>query len=191
MKPDGNKRGNDSEIPEKKAGAKTQTPIARLINENDWKGLKEIWEDFNRSAYAKYDVPHAHTDAEIRAKAKRWAEASRGKEHMFFAICFDEKMIGYVDFHKIADGYECGYCFHSDYHGKGYAKESLNALFYRVADGQKTRFVVGTALHNLSSVRLLRSLGFEKTGEEKKSFYKDEKGDDIYFDGGIFALDVN
>lgn len=44
-------------------------------------------------------------------------------------------------------------------------------------------------MNNLSSVKLLTSLGFEKIGEEKVSFYKDSDGNDIVFEGGIFALD--
>ena len=57
-------------------------------------------------------------------------------------------------------------------------------------DGSK-RFTAGTALNNLPSVKLLTSLGFRKIREEKVSFYKDEKGEDIYFDGGIFMADVD
>ena len=30
----------------------------RYIEETDWKSVKEIWEDFNKSDYAQYDRPH-------------------------------------------------------------------------------------------------------------------------------------
>ena len=59
----------------------------------------------------------------------------------------------------------------------------------RLSGGRKTRFTAGTALMNLPSVRLLKSLGFEKISEELVSFYKDENGGNIYFTGGIFACD--
>lgn len=88
------------------------------------------------------------------------------------------------------DGYECGYCFHRDYHGKGYASESLRALFDWIADGKQMRFTAGTAMRNVPSVKLLQSLGFVKVGEEEVSFCKDADGNDICFIGGIFALDV-
>ena len=39
-----------------------------------------------------------------------------------------------------------------------------------------------------AEVPLLNSLGFKQIGEEKVSFYKDEDGNDIYFDGGLFEL---
>ena len=64
----------------------------------------------------------------------------------------------------------------------------MSALLEWVADGKQTRFIAGTALANTPSVRLLESLGFEKVGEERVSFYKDENGDDIYFTGGVFSL---
>ena len=43
---------------------------------------------------------------------------------------------------------------------------------------------------NLPSVKLLKSLGFELVDTEKVSFYKDDEGNDIIFDGGIFELNV-
>ena len=48
--------------------------------------------------------------------------------------------------------------------------------------------VVGTALNNIPSVNLLKRLGFVQSGTEQVSFYKDNNGKDIYFDGGIFFM---
>ena len=169
---------------------KTNRLFIRFVNQSDWKSLIEIWDDFNQSEYAKYDVPHTETEAEVRDKATRWEEVSPGMEHVFFAVLLETKMIGYADFHKTSDGYECGYCFHSKYNGKGYAKESIEALIRYLSNGRKMRITAGTALENAPSVRLLKSLGFEKIKEEQVSFYKDVNGNDIYLKGGIFALDV-
>ncbi|MBQ7433623.1 MAG: GNAT family N-acetyltransferase [Lachnospiraceae bacterium] len=158
--------------------------------EDDWKSLIRIWDDFSHSKYAKYDVPHTLNETEVQRMVKRWADASPQKEHMFFAVCLENEIIGYNEFHKDADGYECGYCFHSSSQGKGYAKENLQALMKLLSNGYKTRYSAGTALNNLPSVRLLKSLGFEKVSEEQVSFYKDESGEDIYFTGGIFAIEI-
>lgn len=167
---------------------KTERLYIRLIKKNDWKSIKEIWEDFNASIYRQYDIPHTTDSEEVQRKIERWAEANEGKEHMFFAVCVQESVIGYIAFHIREQGYEVGYCFHSQYHGKGYANESLQALFQYLGSFGITTFWAGTALQNIPSVRLLESLGFEKTGEEKVSFYKDEGRNDIIFDGGIFKL---
>lgn len=166
----------------------TERLAVRYIQESDWKYLLEIWADFGESPYAKYDVPHTTSEAEVREKAKRWAEVTPYKEHMFFAVCLGDVMIGYIDFHRHGNGYECGYCFHSAYHGKGYARESMKALLNELSKEGAKYFAAGTALNNLPSVNLLTSLGFQQTGEEQVSFYKDNHGVDIYFDGGIFEL---
>ena len=165
---------------------KTSRLNIRYIESDDWKNLIEIWKDFNQSEFSKYDVPHSLDEAEVQEKTKHWAKVSPHKEHMFFAVCNQKEMIGYIDFHKNDDGYECGYCFHSKFHGMGYAKESMQMLMEWLSRDSSKRFVAGTALNNLPSVKLLTSLGFRKIGEEKVSFYKDEKGENIYFDGGIF-----
>ena len=48
------------------------------------------------------------------------------------------------------------------------------------------KVVVGTALENTPSVALLSRLGFQLTTTEQISFYKDQKGQAIVFQGGIF-----
>ena len=170
---------------------KTSRLNIRYIESDDWKSLIEIWKDFNQSEFSKYDVPHSLDEVEVREKTKLWAKVSPQKEHMFFAVCNQKKMLGYIDFHKNDDGYECGYCFHSKFHGMGYAKESMRMLMEWLSRDGSKRFMAGTALNNIPSVKLLTSLGFRKIREEKVSFYKDEKGEDIYFDGGIFMVDVD
>lgn len=167
---------------------KTERLQIRHIAESDWQSVKEIWEDFNLSEYARFDMPHNTDDAEVRARISRWAEAGVNMEHMFFAVCLRDKLIGYIVFHIRENGYEIGYCFHSAYHGKGYARESHTALIDYLQSLGITRFTAGTALDNLPSVKLLYSLGFRLIGEEKVSFYQDEEGNDIFFDGGIFEL---
>ena len=86
------------------------------------------------------------------------------------------------------NGYEIGYCFHSDYHGKGYAGESIRALLDLMKGRGAPLITAGTALENTPSVRLLESLGFRLTGTEQVTFYKDEEGNDIFFESGIFEL---
>lgn len=48
----------------------------------------------------------------------------------------------------------------------------------------------GTALRNVPSVILLKRLGFELIGTEEVSFFKDESGNDIYFEGGNFLKNL-
>ena len=108
----------------------------------------------------------------------------------FFAVCLGETVIGYIAFNKRENGYETGYCFHSKFHGKGFAKESFSALLEHLGTLGITKITAGTALENRPSIALLKSLGFELIETEKVSFYKDSEGKDIVFEGGIFELNM-
>jgi len=168
----------------------TERLTIRHVKEEDWRRIRDIWVDFKKSPYAQYDIPHNTEDEDVRARISRWAQFCSGVEHIFFTVCLNENVIGYVAFNKREDNYEVGYCFHSNYHGVGYAKESHIALFEHMKNLGITRFTAGTAMNNTPSVALLQSLGFHLVGMEKVSFYKDEEGNDIVFEGGIFALEL-
>ncbi len=166
----------------------TERLTIRRIKEDDWISIKEIWENFSVSEYAQYDMPHNTNDEDVHARIARWATFNNSMEHMFYVICLQDTIIGYIAFNIRENGYEIGYCFHSNYHGKGYAKESHLALFDYLYSLGITKFSAGTAINNTPSVALLKSLGFKLVGTEKVSFYKDATGNDIVFDGGIFEL---
>ena len=169
---------------------KTERLIIRHIEPDDWKSIKEIWKDFNSSPFSQYDMPHNTDDDDVRQRIEKWAAASNGTEHIFFAVCLNKTVIGFFSFNIRENSHELGYCFHSKYQGKGYAKESLKALIeYLPAIGIK-KLSAGTAINNTPSVSLLKSLGFELTETEKVTFYKDEHGNDIFFEGGIFKLNL-
>ena len=145
--------------------------------------------DFNASKYAQYNKPHITDNEDVRPRIAKWAATNSGTDHMFFAVCFEESVIGYIAFNIRENGYEIGYCFHSAYHGKGYARESMFALFGYLRTLGITKFSAGTALNNTPSVKLLSSLGFKLIAQEKVSFYKDATGNDIVFVGGIFEME--
>ena len=169
----------------------TERLIIRPVTQHDWRSIQAIWKDYQTSEYACYDRPNAVDDETVRTRIARWADANAsGTAHMFFAVCLRDVLIGYTAFNLRKDGYEIGYCFHSGYHGKRYAQESHRALIAYFRGLGITRFTAGTALSNTPSVALLRSLGFRQVGTEKVSFYQDDAGHDIIFDGGIFALDT-
>ena len=169
---------------------KTDRLTIRHVVADDWKSIKDIWVDFNTSALSQYDKPHITDDEDVQPRIAKWAAANSGTEHMFFAICLDDTVIGYIAFNIRENGHEIGYCFHSAYHGKGYAKESHLALIDYMRELGIKRLTAGTALNNTPSVALLKSLGFELIETEKVSFYKDSDGNDIVFDGGIFELNL-
>ncbi len=167
---------------------KTERLSIRRVISDDWKSIQRIWADEAESGYARYDKPNDLDDQAVMQRIRMWASFADSDEHIFYAACLQETIIGYLALHQTEDGYELGYCFHSDYHGKGYAKESISAVLANLKKNGEARITAGTALQNTPSVSLLLSLGFRQIETEKVSFYKDTEGNDIVFDGGIFEL---
>ena len=164
----------------------TERLTLRRFAQSDRLALKRIFEDQAASPYAKYDTPKAADERSVAEKAARWASFSDSEEHMFFAVCLEGEMIGYIAMNRREDGYETGYNFMSAHHGKGYAAESMKALLAEMKKRGVNRVTAGTALLNTPSVRLLLCCGFVKTGEEDVSLYKDENGKPVVFRGGLF-----
>ena len=170
---------------------KTERLIVRRVCAGDWKAIQAIWADAAKSVYTQYDKPNDLDDQAVSRRIAMWASFADGDEHMFFAVCLQEKVIGYVALNRREDGYEVGYCFHSAFHGKGYAKESISALISEMKKQGVSLIMAGTALNNTPSVNLLLSLGFRLTGTEKVSFYQDKEGNPVVFEGGIYELILN
>lgn len=156
----------------------------RELTPDDWPSLKRIVIDFAQSPYHIYDHPFPHDDESLQALTRQFAAS-----HLWFAVCLcdSSEMIGYVCFHRDGDRFDLGYCFHSAYHGRGYAYEACAALMAELARtyGAIT-FTAGTALDNTPSCRLLEKLGFVLTSTEPVSFCRDDAGNDIIFTGGSF-----
>ncbi|WP_165443979.1 GNAT family N-acetyltransferase [Lachnoclostridium sp. Marseille-P6806] len=162
--------------------------MIRRVCSDDWKAIQTIWADEAKSIYAQFDKSNDLEDQAVAKRITMWASFACGDEHIFLAVCLHKTVIGYIALNRMECGYEIGYCFHSDYHGKGYAKESISGALAYLKNKGSLRITAGTALKNTPSVHLLHSLGFHQTGTEKLSFYKDADGKDIVFDGGIYEL---
>ena len=169
---------------------KITTPrlIVRRVAFDDWKAIQSVWSDRAVSSFAQYDKPVDLADSAVCVRIAKWASFSDSLEHMFFAVCLEARVIGYISFNQRSEGYEIGYCFHSAYHGNGYALESVSHALNELKALGVPRVTAGTALDNRPSVRLLQKLGFQLIGTESVSFYNDSNGDPVYFQGGIFEL---
>lgn len=161
----------------------TSRLFIRDLQEQDWQETKNIWVDFGNSSNAVYDAPLPTGEEEVKALTKKFADS-----RSFFAVFLkgSNDMIGYVCFHKDGERYDLGYCFHSAYHAKGYAYESVKALLERfIRERGATHFTAGTALDNRPSCRLLEKLGFVCVSTETVSF------DGAFsFQGGNFVLNI-
>lgn len=166
----------------------TDRLLIRFVEAADWKDIQQIWKDFAVSPYVQYDMPHNTDESDVRPRIARWADvnASENLDHLFFAICLQDTVIGYATLNKQELGYELGYAFSAAGQGKGYAKESISAIIRHLEQHGITELSARAAMNNTPSIRLIFALGFQQIGTEQVSFYKDEKGEDIYFEGGIF-----
>ena len=84
----------------------TERLTIRHIVADDWKSIKDIWVDFITSALSQYDTPHITDDEDVRARIAKWAGANSSTEHMFFAICLGDTVIGYIAFNIRENGHE-------------------------------------------------------------------------------------
>ena len=159
----------------------------RNIEVADWKSLQKIWEDFNESKYVIYDAYKNTDEEDIKIRLSRWVDSmEKNSDHLFFAICLKDEMIGFVTMNRRNDSYDLGYGFLQSVQGNGYATESIKAVLEYMRGFGLNKITAGTAIKNKPSVKLLHRLGFNEIGREKVSFYKDELGNDIIFTGGNF-----
>lgn len=145
---------------------RTNRLYIRDLHASDWREVQEIFIDFNNSEYAVYDMPLPTEDSKAKSLVEQFAESG-----LFFVVCLSEKIIGYICFHVNDGKYDLGYCFHSSYHLKGYAYESIQTLIEYFAKEHGVHcFTAGTAVKNIPSCSLLKKLGFDCVSTEKVSF---------------------
>lgn len=147
---------------------KTARLSIRPLGEDDWPDMKRIFLDFNASPYARYDRPLPTEDGAVRALVGQFMAGG-----IFFTVRTLDRgeMIGYVCFHREGEDYDLGYCFLSARQGRGYARESVEALLpYMAQTRTVARFTAGTALDNRPSCRLLERLGFVRVSTEQVCF---------------------
>lgn len=120
---------------------------------------------------------------------RKWAD-HQNREHIFLVACLGQEVIGFINFHLHGTRHEISYGFQKEFQGKGYAREAVSAALEGLSREGIKSFSAGTGLKNTPSVKLLHAVGFRQTGTEKVSFYKDAEGNAIYFDGGIYELDM-
>ena len=100
------------------------------------------------------------------------------------------KMIGNVYLGKREfDALELGYVFNANYWGRGYARESCEALINLAFRNGIHRIFAECDPNNLNSWKLLERLGFEREGHLKQNvwFWKDEAGKPIWKDTYLYA----
>jgi RimJ/RimL family protein N-acetyltransferase len=136
---------------------------------------------------AEYDVakflataPHPYNEDSAKAFLARVVELRAKGEAYEFAILRKEdgKLIGLCGLHLKGGRYEIGYWVAKPFWGKGYATEAARkVLAFAFHDLKATDVWAGWYHDNLASGQVLRKLGFQAVGVEKK--HSLARGEDV------------
>lgn len=169
---------------ENRVVAETERLILRRYHKEDLADLHEYLSD---PEVVKYEPYLAMSLDEVEENLK-W-RISTG-EIIAVELKDSHKMIGNVYLGKRNfESLEIGYVFNRNYWRKGYVKESCEKLLeMSFADGVH-RVYAECDPQNISSWKLLESLGFEREGHFKKNvfFWKDEENNPIWKDTYVYA----
>ncbi|MHA1125695.1 MAG: GNAT family N-acetyltransferase [Candidatus Heimdallarchaeota archaeon] len=169
----------------------TERLLIRNFKYEDWKDLLAIAQQYEKTAFAKYDHRWPQTSLGIKDVVEVFRS---GDSFVAIELKSTNKLIGLIQLQRkdkitteIVHGF--GYVFNSDYHGKGYASESCRDMLEYLFDELKVdKTAAGTPITNLSSCKLLERLGFKEISRKTKHFRDDSEGNPIEFIAGYFEL---
>lgn len=164
--------------------AETKRLILRRYREAD---LMDLYEYLSDPEVVKFEPYHPMTLEEVTENL-----AWRISTEEMIAVELKEtgKMIGNVYLGKRDfDSLELGYVFSAAYWGKGYARESCQALVEKAFREGTHRIFAECDPENESSWRLLERLGFLREGHLRQNvyFWKDVQGNPIWKDTYIYG----
>ena len=162
----------------------TERLILRRYKAED---LEDLYEYLSDDEVVRYEPYKAMTMDEVKDNLKWRIETD---EMLAVELKDNHKMIGNVYLGKRDfDSLELGYVFNRRFWGKGYARESCEAVVrYAFLNGSH-RIFAECDPNNASSWKLLEAIGFSREGHLKKNvyFWTDEQGEPIWKDTYIYA----
>lgn len=163
----------------------TSRLIIREFVLDDFVEFTELIRNKISSKYAVYDEQFPTDSESLKGLLSYFADSDE-----FFAVELktENKVIGFISLNYIDDNTRnLGYCIHTSYQGRGYAKEAIEEVKkYAKEELELCMLISGTAEENEPSIHLLTSAGFTITGKQQGSFVNDENGNPIVFMGCSF-----
>lgn len=162
----------------------TERLILRRYAKSD---LEDLYEYLSNEEVVKYEPHKPMTMSEVESNLE-WRIST--DEMIAVELKSNHKMIGNVYLGKRDfEALEIGYVFNKDYWGKGYAKESCEALIASAFSGGVHRIYAECDPQNIGSWKLLEALGFEREAHLRENvyFWKDDNGKPIWKDTYIYA----
>lgn len=145
----------------------------------DAPALAEGLNDFDVSRFLA-TAPYPYGEDDARAFLAKVETLRATGEAYEFAILRkeDRKLIGLCGVHLKAGHYEIGYWIAKPFWGQGYASEAVRKLLaFAFHDLKATEVWAGWYHDNLASGQVLRKLGFEAVGVEKR--HSVARGEDV------------
>lgn len=163
----------------------TERLILRRYTEDD---LQDLYEYLSDEEVVRYE-PYKPMSIQETKENLKWRIST--DEMIAVELKSDHKMIGNVYLGKREFGaLEIGYVFNRKYWGKGYAKESCEALISEAFTHGIHRIFAECDPQNPNSWKLLEAMDFTREAYLKQNvyFWKDEKGNPIWKDTYIYAI---
>ena len=159
-----------------------KTPRLTLgeIRECDFDAMMAIFK--SDVVKATYMVPDLETrEAEIKL-FERLRDLSLREDRYVFGILLDSKLIGLLNDTEICGKtIEVGYALHPDYHGRGFATESLGAVIpYLFAEGFD-QILAGAFETNMASTRVMEKCGMKRTKMTSEIEYRGKTHKCVYY----------
>ncbi|WP_322183247.1 GNAT family N-acetyltransferase [Neglectibacter caecimuris] len=162
----------------------TERLILRRYRKSD---LPDLFEYLSDAKVVEYE-PYKPLSPEETESNLEWRIGT--EEMIAVELKTSHKMIGNVYLGKRDfEALELGYVFHRDYWGKGYARESCEALIQRAFTNGIHRIYAECDPQNRSSWKLLEALGFRREAHflQNVFFWKDQNEKPIWKDTYVYA----
>ena len=165
----------------KKAVLKTKRLLLRLFHEEDRQEMVGIL--CNEEIKKTYMIPDFTDKKEAEALFERIMNFSRSDNHFVYGICFDNKLIGFVNDCEIKDStVEIGYVIIPDYQNKGFATEAVQCCIDELWRIGFEHIRAGFFEENIASGRVMQKCGMHKMDLEEDIEYKGISHHCLYYE---------
>ena len=161
----------------------------RYFNENDYINLYEYLSDVKTYKYEPGKI------IDIEESKKLCKERMESKIFWAVVLKTENKLIGHIYLNIMEPTefqiYEIGYIFNQDYHGNGYATESIGEFIkYKFSELNIHKIIAHCNPKNIPSWKLLERLKFKREGKLRESifFYKNQNDEPIWIDTYEYGL---
>jgi len=165
--------------------AETERLILRRFGISD---LQDLYDYLSDPDVVEYEPYKTMTMIEVKSDLEYRISTD---EMIAVELKSNQKVIGNIylgkrDFESL----EIGFVFNKDYWGKGYAKESCKKLMELAFSSGIHRMYAECDPQNISSWKLLETLGFRREAYLRKNvyFWKDDNNEPIWKDTFIYSI---